>query len=96
VDYDLVSVDFPMGKFPIRQGKIIRRVLWVLESLDKRFEEHFSSSGQRKRRSCGRGCALGGAFCVRVVSDLIACLYISGKRSKEEKEHSDTHQVVSE
>jgi hypothetical protein len=31
-----------------------------------------------------------------VVSELISCLYISGKRSEEEKEHSDTHQVVSE
>jgi hypothetical protein len=32
----------------------------------------------------------------QVVSKLIYCLYISGKRSEEEKEHSDTHQVVSE
>jgi hypothetical protein len=32
----------------------------------------------------------------QVVLELIACLYISGKRSEEEKEHSDLRQVVSE
>jgi hypothetical protein len=32
----------------------------------------------------------------QVVSEKISCLYISGNRSEEEKEYSDTHQVVSE
>ena len=39
--------------FPIEQREIIRRVLWVLESPDKGFEERFISSGRKKRRSCG-------------------------------------------
>jgi hypothetical protein len=54
--------DLARSDFPIKQREIIRRVLWVLESPDKGFEEHFSSSGRRKRRSCGSGRALGGAF----------------------------------
>jgi hypothetical protein len=33
-----------------------------LRTPDKGVEEHFSSSGLRKRRSCGSGRALGGAF----------------------------------
>jgi hypothetical protein len=54
--------DHARSDFSIGQREIIRRVLWVLESPDKGFEEHFSSSGRRKRRSYGSGHALGGAF----------------------------------
>jgi hypothetical protein len=37
----------------------------VLRTPDKGFEEYFSSSGCSRRRSCGSGRALGGAFCVK-------------------------------
>jgi hypothetical protein len=36
------------------------------------------------------------AIYVRVVSEQVSCLYISGKGGEEEKKHSDTHRVVSE
>jgi hypothetical protein len=54
--------DLAKSDFPIWIREIIRSILWVLRTPDKGVEEHFSSSGLRKRRSCGSGRALGGAF----------------------------------
>jgi hypothetical protein len=118
VDHDLVSADFPTGKFPTRARKawvnihrgsgicetrscgfrtrdlaksdfpiwsreIIRSILWVLRTPDKGVEEHFSSSGLRKRRSCGSGRALGGAFASEwYQSEKISLLSVAEKKRK--------------
>jgi hypothetical protein len=47
--------DHAKSDFPIWSREIIRSILWVLKIPDKGIEEHFSSSGQGKRRSCGSG-----------------------------------------
>jgi hypothetical protein len=74
---EVSSRDYARFDFPIGQREIIRRVLWVSESPDKGFEEHFSSSGQRKRRSCGSGRALGGAFASRLERFFIFLFFYS-------------------
>jgi hypothetical protein len=43
--------DHARSDFPIWSREIIRSILWILITLDKGVEEHFSSSGLRKRRS---------------------------------------------
>jgi hypothetical protein len=54
-----------------------------VESPDKGFEEHFSSSGLRKRRSCGSGRALGGAFASEwYQSEKISLLSVAEKKRK--------------
>jgi hypothetical protein len=52
------------------KGGSREELLWVLESPDKGFEECFSSSGRRKRRSRGSGRALGGVFASKSVKFL--------------------------
>jgi hypothetical protein len=48
---DFRTLDRARSDFLIWSREIIRGILWVLESPDKGFEDIFSSSGQRKRRS---------------------------------------------
>jgi hypothetical protein len=60
--YAFKTRDLARSDFPIWSREIIRGILWVLRTSDKGVEEQFSSLGRRKRRSCGSGRALGGAF----------------------------------
>jgi hypothetical protein len=52
-----------------------------IEILDKGVEDHFSSSGKGKRRSCVRGRALGGALALEwYQSRNISFLFVVEKR----------------
>jgi hypothetical protein len=75
--------DHARSDFPIWSREIIRGILWVLRTSDKGVEEQFSSSGRRKRRSCGSGRALGGAFASEwYQSEKISLFSVAEKKRK--------------